>query len=105
MAPARVRGCVGFALTGGTWQADASRRQNGPRKGTERCLITVRLRSKPCPAADSDGRRQRESDERRITPRHSQQAGVGSKTRSAGRVLASAEVQDGTSYRRAEVTR
>ena len=51
MALARVRGCAGQALpaTGGPpWQADASRRRNGPRKATSRRPITVRLRSKSC---------------------------------------------------------
>src|SRR5712691_12339191 len=52
MALARVRGCAGLVLpvaVGSSWQADASRRQNGPRKATSRRLITVRLRSKSCP--------------------------------------------------------
>ena len=35
-------------------QADASRRRNGPRKATYRRLITVRLRSKSCPAGGPD---------------------------------------------------
>ena len=48
------------------------------------CLITVRLRSKSCPANGHDGCCQRESGERRSNARHLQQAGVGSKTRSAG---------------------
>src|SRR5215469_3111683 len=51
MALARVRGCAGQALPavgGPTWQADASRRRNGPRKATSRRPITVRLRGKSC---------------------------------------------------------
>lgn len=47
-------------------------------------LITVRLRSKSCPAGGHDGQRQRELGERRSDARHLQQASVGSKTRSAG---------------------
>src|SRR6202042_1063781 len=56
MALARVRGCAGQALdavaasAGPIRQADASRRQNGPRKATSRRSITVRLSSKSCPA-------------------------------------------------------
>src|SRR5277367_1146038 len=56
MALARVRGCAGQALgavaapAGPFRQADASRRQNGPRKTTSRRSITVRLSSKSCPA-------------------------------------------------------
>src|ERR1700722_7474242 len=56
MALARVRGCAGQARLAAQAasepprQADASRRQNGPRKATFRRLITVRLRSKSCPA-------------------------------------------------------
>src|SRR6516225_7700965 len=51
MALARVRGCAGqvlLAVGGPPWQADASRRRNGPRKATSRRPITVRLRSKSC---------------------------------------------------------
>ncbi|HKA68381.1 MAG TPA: phosphoribosyltransferase family protein [Actinomycetes bacterium] len=51
MAPARVRGCVEIGRhTNGarSRQADASRRQSGPRKATLRRPITVRLRSKSC---------------------------------------------------------
>ena len=57
MAPARVRGCAGpLALRGAAdRQADASRRRNGPRKATSRRPITVRLRSKSCPAGGPDG--------------------------------------------------
>src|SRR5215469_162061 len=57
MAPARVRGCTAgaFPLAGRlSRQADASRRRNGPRKATYRRLITVRLRSKSCPARRPD---------------------------------------------------
>src|SRR5215831_527341 len=57
MAPARVRGCAApVLLPAGRLprQADASRRRNGPRKATYRRLITVRLRSKSCPARGSD---------------------------------------------------
>src|ERR1700727_165385 len=56
MALARVRGCAGQALdavaasAGPIRQAEASRRQNGPRKTTSRRSITVRLSSKSCPA-------------------------------------------------------
>ena len=64
MAPARVRGCVGSerqARSGGPHRpirlADASRRPNGPRKATSCRPITVRLRSKSCPAGGPDGRR------------------------------------------------
>src|SRR5579863_10045832 len=95
MALARVRGCAGQALQaalaagGSTWQADASRRRNGPRKATCRRPITVRLRSKSCPAGEHkalpDLREKGSSGHGR--PRTSQQADVGSKTRSAGRVL------------------
>ncbi len=92
MAPARVRGCVAHRRKVDEQLADASRRQNGPRKGailsldSRWCLITVRLRSKSCPANGHDGCCPRESGERRSNARHLQQAGVGSKTRSAGRV-------------------
>jgi len=52
MALARARGCAGSRLRsrGPAPQADASRRQNGPRKATSRRLITVRLRGKSCPS-------------------------------------------------------
>src|ERR1700761_1726581 len=94
MALARVRGCAGQArpaaqaASGSTWQADASRRRSGPRKATSRRPITVRLRSKSCPAGghmtSPDLREKGSSGHGR--PRTSQQADVGSKTRSAGRV-------------------
>ncbi|HEX2499594.1 MAG TPA: phosphoribosyltransferase family protein [Actinomycetes bacterium] len=57
MAPARVRGCVEIdRYTNGdrSRQADASRRQSGPRKATFRRPITVRLRSKSCLAGRPD---------------------------------------------------
>src|SRR6266516_2586668 len=84
MAPARVRGCVGQIVAR---QADASRRPSGPRKATSRRPITVRLRGKSCPAGGSDVRR---AGRRALVatgqPRGPQQADVGTKTRSAGRV-------------------
>src|SRR5215471_10496589 len=93
MALARVRGCAGQALrtagaAGGPFrQADASRRRNGPRKATSRRPITVRLRGKSCPDGEylvpRPGRRAVVATERLRTP---QQADVGAKTRSAGRV-------------------
>src|SRR5215471_5029812 len=93
MALARVRGCAGQALHaarvagGSTWQADASRRRNGPRKATSRRLITVRLRGKSCPAGEYRVPRLREKGSSgHGRPRTPQQADVGSKTRSAGRV-------------------
>src|ERR1700684_4149503 len=55
MALARVRGCAELVLpvtAGSTRLADASRRQNGPRKATSRRLITVRLRGKSCLAGE-----------------------------------------------------
>ena len=67
-------------------QADASRRRNGPRKATLRRPITVRLRDKSCPAGGPDGRRPGRRGEWLLSPRAPQQADVGSKTRSAGRV-------------------
>src|ERR1035441_6005136 len=50
MALARARGCAGRGSPRGrhAGQADACRRQNGPRKATSCRLITVRLRSKSC---------------------------------------------------------
>src|SRR6202020_1968628 len=94
MALARVRGCAGqarraaLAAGGSPWQADASRRQNGPRKATFRRPITVRLRSKSCLAGEhNEFRGQREKGSSgHGRPRTPQQADVGSKTRSAGRV-------------------
>lgn len=68
-------------------QADARRRRNGPRKATFRRPITVRLRGKSCPAEGPDVPHDREkSSSRDQERRHSQQADVGTKTRSAGRV-------------------
>lgn len=97
MALVRVRGCAGDgSLIELSWLADASRRQNGPRKATLCRLITVRFRGKPCPAVGPDVRR---SGRRAVVAgqplRSPQQAIVGSKTRSAGRV----------SYDRAHVVR
>jgi hypothetical protein len=89
MALARARGCAGRGSPPGSHarQADASRRRNGPRKATSRRLITVRLRSKSCPAGRygvfRTGRRAPVAQSRLRNP---QQANVGSKTRSAGRV-------------------
>ena len=99
VTPARVRGCalamVPFA--GSTReQADASRRQSGPRKATLCRSITVRFRSKPC-LSDLLGHWEKGGS--RDTParvrRDLQQANVGSKTRSAVRVshLPSATLQ------------
>ena len=68
------------------WQADASRRRNGPRKATSCRPITVRLRSKSCPAGRPDAARAGRRAVVAQRPRTSQQADVGSKTRSAGRV-------------------
>src|ERR1700751_5488609 len=93
MALARVRGCAGQALRtasaagGPLRQADDSRRGNGPRKAISCRLITVRLRVKSC----LDGEYLVPRPERRAVvaterPRTPQQADVGSKTRSAGRV-------------------
>ena len=92
MAPARVRGCAGPgsppAAGRPARQADASRRRNGPRKATCRRPITVRLRGKSCPAGGSDVPRAREKGGSGNRPRIPQQADVGTKTRSAGRVPA-----------------
>src|ERR1700731_2716243 len=54
MALARARGCAsrGSLPRHHAGQADASRRRNGPRKATSRRPITVRLRSKSCPAPE-----------------------------------------------------
>src|SRR5437868_1632013 len=84
MAPVRVRGCAGPVLP--VPLADASRRQNGPRKATFRRLITVRLRSKSCLPEGPYVPRPEEKGSSGIEPRTSQQANVGSKTRSAERV-------------------
>ncbi|MEY9215360.1 hypothetical protein ABH917_004806 [Thermobifida halotolerans] len=90
MAPVRVRGCVergALPVEAPGRQADASRRRNGPRKATFRRLITVRLRGKSCPFGGSDALLTREkSSSGAQAPRASQQADVGTKTRSAGRV-------------------
>ncbi|GHD18281.1 hypothetical protein GCM10007147_08160 [Nocardiopsis kunsanensis] len=91
MAPVRVRGCAGDEARGNTdeqiRQAEARRRRNGPRKATFRRPITVRLRGKSCPAEGPDvphGREKGSSREQERRP--PQQADVGTKTRSAGRV-------------------
>src|SRR5262245_62406804 len=101
MESVRVRGCVvGTPGTTGADRrlADASRRQNGPRKavpitsvggGRSRCGLEV----SPAPTASSDmariGRRAvvAESDSGKL--RTPQQAVVGTKTRSAGRTPSS----------------
>ena len=98
MAPARVRGCVGQVSPSPgypPWQADASRRRNGPRKATSRRLITVRLRNKSCPAGGPDVPRAGRRAVVAQLPRNPQQADVGSKTRSAGRVPFSPTGQKG----------
>src|SRR3569833_42720 len=84
MTPARVRGC---AESQPARQADASRRRNGPRKATSRRPITVRLRGKSCPAGGSDVLRTGRRAVVARAPRDPQQADVGTKTRSAGRVF------------------
>src|SRR6476620_9409065 len=101
MAPVRVRGCVDQALLARGWpyrQADASRRRNGPRKsdGVARRLrltITERLSSKSCPDREPDVLDHREKVSSGMSSgselRPPQQASVGSKTRSDGRVPAS----------------
>ena len=101
MAPARVRGCAGLGpppAGSPARQADASRRRNGPRKATSRRLITVRLRGKSCPAGGPDvpraGRRAVVAQGLR-TP---QQADVGSKTRSAGRVPPQDRAEGGSQW-------
>jgi hypothetical protein len=92
MAPVRVRGCAARVSIrrDSHRQAEASRRQNGPRKATANAqrsspLITERLSSKSCPAEGHDGLLLREKVRvaQAATP---QQASVGSKTRSDGRV-------------------
>lgn len=91
MAPVRVRGCAGDEARGNTderfRQAEARRRRNGPRKATFRRPITVRLRGKSCPAEGPDVPHGREKGSSRGQERRPpQQADVGTKTRSAGRV-------------------
>jgi hypothetical protein len=83
MAPTEVRDCVAdqfFEV--GLVQADASRRQNGPRK-TSQSLSTVRFRSKSCLAGNPDDYLQREKVISGKKLRGLQQADVGSKIRSA----------------------
>lgn len=94
MAPVRVRGCAERGVPSDEGapgrQADASRRRNGPRKATFRRPITVRLRGKSCPFGGPDVLRTREkSSSGARVPRDSQQADVGTKTRSDGRVASS----------------
>src|SRR5579859_386257 len=88
MALARARGCAGRGSPLGDHvrQADASRRRNGPRKATSRRPITVRLRSKTCPAGGYRVSRAGRRAPVARRPQPPQQANVGSKTRSAGRV-------------------
>jgi hypothetical protein len=83
MAPTGVRDCVAdqfFEV--GLLQADASRRQSGPRK-TIQSLSTVRFRSKSCLVGNPDGYLQREKVISGKKLRGLQQADVGSKIRSA----------------------
>ena len=83
MAPTWVRDCVAdqfFEV--GLLQADASRRQSGPRK-TSQSLSTVRFRSKPCLAGNPDDYQKREKVISGKKLRGLQQADVGSKIRSA----------------------
>src|SRR5690606_37772520 len=84
MAPVRVRGCAEPGLPAPL--ADASRRRNGPRKATFRRLITVRLRGKSCLPGGPDVPRQERRAVVATELRNPQQADVGTKTRSAGRV-------------------
>src|SRR5690349_503682 len=87
MAPVRVRGCAGPTPSRSpAWLADASRRRNGPRKATLGRLITVRLRGKSCPPGGPDVPRKRRRAVVASELRTPQQADVGTKTRSAGRV-------------------
>jgi hypothetical protein len=92
MESVRVRGCVVPVPPSGNkvpWrQADASRRQNGPRKTTalrgpsrSRCGLEV----SPAPSPSSYTTVGREKVGSGIKLREPQQAIVGSKTRSAGR--------------------
>ncbi len=95
MAPVRVRGCADrVSMRRDPYrQADASRRRNGPRKAdkvvtTPRRPITERLSRKSCPAGWSDTDRHREKAASGDELRKPQQASVGTKTRSDGRVPA-----------------
>jgi len=92
MESVRVRGCVVPVPPSGMKvpcrQADASRRQNGPRKTTalrggsrSRCGLEV----SPALSSSSYATVGREKVGSGIKPREPQQAIVGSKTRSAGR--------------------
>ena len=83
MAPTEVRDCAAdqfFEV--GLVQADASRRQNGPRK-TIQSLSTVRFRSKSCLTGNPDDYHQWEKVISGKKLRGLQQADVGSKIRSA----------------------
>jgi hypothetical protein len=101
VTPARVRGCapesvpvVGAARE----QADASRRQSGPRKATLCRSITVRFRSKSCLDSAYICAELWEKGSSRVIParvrRDPQQANVGSKTRSADRVSRNSLMSD-----------
>ncbi|GEB16292.1 hypothetical protein NSI01_46070 [Pimelobacter simplex] len=87
MESARVRGCVAQAGREPVqvWQADASRRRNGPRKPAPGSVITVRLSRQSCLGPDVRYVRLREKVSSGNKLREPQQAGVGEKTRSAGR--------------------
>ena len=91
MESVRVRGCVG-GTNASRRLADASRRQNGPRKAAgagasptptsrSRCGLEV----SPAPSPSSYAAVRREKVGSGTKPREPQQAIVGSKTRSAGR--------------------
>ncbi len=83
MAPTWVRDCAAdqfFEV--GLLQADASRRQSGPRK-TSQSLSTVRFRSKSCLAGNPDDYLKQEKVISGKKLRGLQQADVGSKIRSA----------------------
>ena len=93
MTPVRVRGCAPDAVPvvgAAREQADASRRQSGPRKATLCRSITVRFRSKSCLDSTYIYMEIWEKGSSRVIParvrRDPQQANVGSKTRSADRV-------------------
>jgi len=93
VTPVRVRGCAPDAVPvvgAAREQADASRRQSGPRKATLCRSITVRFRSKSCLDSTYIYMEIWEKGSSRVIParvrRDPQQANVGSKTRSADRV-------------------
>ena len=88
MESVRVRGCVVGArrrVRTSPRQADASRRRNGPRKPAPGPVITVRLSRQSCLGPDVRYVRPRERAGSGNKLRKPQQAGVGTKTRSAGR--------------------